>query len=87
MRINDWDLPMQNRPANRKKAVNVSIDPVLAAEAKEFGTNMSAVLEEALHSAHRKRRQAKWTGENRPAIDAWNKLVEDGGLWAEKYRG
>ena len=32
----------------RKKSVNLSIDAKLAAEAKEFGTNMSALLENAL---------------------------------------
>ncbi len=74
------------KKATRKKAVNVSIDAGLAAEAKEFGTNMSAVLEKALNAENRTRRQAKWTKENRVAIDAWNKLVEEDGLWAEKYR-
>ena len=39
---------VQDRPAGRKKAVNLSIDAALAAEAKEFGANMSAVLEKAL---------------------------------------
>lgn len=77
---------MPTRPSPRKKAVNLSIDAKLAAEAKEFGTNMSAVLERALDSLHGAQRQAKWAKENKAAIDAWNRLVEDDGLWADKYR-
>lgn len=69
-----------------KKAVNVSLDPKLIAEAKEFGTNLSQVLEQALHLAHSDQRQRKWEQENKAAIEAWNKLVDDDGLWADKYR-
>ncbi len=77
---------MTSKPPRRKRAVNLSIDADLAAEAKEYGTNMSAVLEKALNAAHSERRQAKWTKENKTAIDAWNRLVIEDGLWAEKYR-
>lgn len=72
--------------ATRKRAVNLSIDSELAAEAKELGTNLSAVLERALRAEHRERRQAKWINDNRTAMDAWNRLIEEEGLWAEKYR-
>lgn len=76
---------MPGHPA-RKKAVNLSIDASLAKEAKEFGTNMSALLERALNEAHARQRREKWSRENRAAIDAWNKLVDEEGLWADKYR-
>lgn len=72
--------------AKRKKAVNLSIDADLAAEAKEFGTNMSALLETALQAEHRALRQAKWQKENKGAIETWNRLVADEGLWVDKYR-
>ena len=71
----------------RKKAVNVTINASLIAEAKAFGTNLSATLENALYLEHRVKRSAKWRKDNREAVEAWNKLVEDDGLWIEKYRG
>lgn len=70
----------------RKKAVNLSIDADLAAEARAFGTNMSSVLERALRLEHAAARQAKWKQDNMEAIEAWNRLVEGDGLWADKYR-
>ena len=76
---------MLDKPA-RKKSVNLSIDAALAAEAKAFGTNMSALLEKALDAEHQERRQAKWAKENKAAIDALNRLVEEDGLWADGYR-
>ena len=77
---------MQNKAPHRKKAVNVSIDAELAAEAKAFGTNMSAVLEKALSIEHREKRWAKWREENKAAIDTHNKFIEEHGAWGEKYR-
>jgi antitoxin CcdA len=77
---------MAIKPAPKKRAVNVSIDPALAAEAKEFGTNMSAVLERALKAEHKTHREAKWKRENREQIQNWNRLIDEEGLWADKYR-
>jgi antitoxin CcdA len=70
----------------KKKAVNLSIDARLAAEAKSFGTNLSATLEKALHQEHGDKRAEKWRKDNREAVEAWNKLVEEDGLWIDKYR-
>ncbi len=69
-----------------KKAVNLSIDAELVAEAKAFGTNMSALLEKSLRDAHRVLRSAKWRDDNAQAITEWNALVDAEGIWAEKYR-
>jgi antitoxin CcdA len=77
-------MPSSVKP--KKKAVNLSIDAHLAAEAKSFGTNLSATLEKALHLAHRDKRADNWRRENRQAVEAWNKLVEEDGLWIDKYR-
>lgn len=70
-----------------KRAVNVSIDAELVAEAREFGTNMSAVLEQALREEHRAKRWEKWRAENRAAIEAHNKFIDEHGNWTEDYRG
>ena len=69
-----------------KKAVNLSIDADLVAEAKAFGTNMSAVLEQSLRAAHRAMRAAQWREVNADAVAEWNDYVDENGLWAEKYR-
>lgn len=77
---------MQDKPARRKKAVNLSIDAELVAEAREFGTNLSATLEQALREAHREKRWAKWREENRAAIEAHNRFVTEHGLLSDEWR-
>jgi antitoxin CcdA len=87
MRMSDaQDDPMQDKPARKKKAVNLSIDAELVAEAREFGTNLSATLERALREAHRESRLAKWREENRAAIEAHNRFVAENGLLSEEWR-
>ena len=68
-------------PKKPKKSVNLSIDAELAAEAKEAGTNMSALLETALRAELKAHREAKWREENRAAIEASNAELERNGLW------
>lgn len=77
---------MQERIKRRKRAVNLSIDADLAAEAKAAGTNMSAVLEAALRSELREVRKRKWQDENRKATGSMNDYVRKHGLWSDKYR-
>ena len=69
-----------------KRAVNLSIDAALIDEAKAFGTNMSALLEQSLIAAHREKRHAKWREENAAALAAWNAYVDEHGIWADKYK-
>ena len=66
-----------------KRAVNLSIDADLVAEAKANGTNMSALLERSLRAANSDLRAAKWREENRAAIEASNAELEKNGLWFE----
>jgi post-segregation antitoxin (ccd killing protein) len=40
----------------------------------------------ALHVENGAGRQTKWKKENKVEIDAWNRLVEEDGLWPEKYQ-
>ena len=67
--------------ASRKKAVNLSIDASLVAEAKDAEMNLSAVLENALTLQLQERRRAKWAEENREAIEANNAQLERDGMW------
>ena len=76
---------MQER-AKRKKAVNLSVDAELLAEAKAAGTNLSRLLERALAQELKEHRWQKWREENRAAIEASNAELERNGMWCEKYR-
>jgi antitoxin CcdA len=72
---------MQDRPPGRKKAVNVSIDAELVTEAKMLGSNLSAVLEDALKRDISEKRWQKWRIDNRKAIAASNAELEKNGMW------
>ncbi len=73
-------------PSTRKKSVNLSIDSALAADAKAFGTNMSAVLEKALKEELSAQRERKWREENQKALDAYDRHIEKDGLWLDEFR-
>lgn len=77
---------MQERIKRKKRAVNLSIDANLAAEAKEAGVNMSAVLEHALKAELGEARRRKWQKENQKATRSMNEYVLKNGLWSDKYR-
>jgi antitoxin CcdA len=52
----------------------------LITEAKEFGTNISAVLERALEAEHREHKRRQWRQENAAAIQTLNLWVEENGV-------
>ena len=72
--------------ATKKKAVNVTIDPGLAAEARAAGLNVSGVLDRALRTELKAHREAKWRKDNKAAIEESNDEVALNGLWCDKYR-
>ena len=72
---------MQNRPGKSKKAVNLTLDTDLIAEAREFGTNLSQVLDGAVREAHREKRWAKWREQNKASIATSNAELERNGMW------
>lgn len=76
-----------NRSAALKKPTNVSINSELLADARAFGLNLSAELEERLTETLRQRRAEQWLRDNRAAIEAYNKFVEENGIFGEEFRG
>ena len=62
----------------------ISIDSALVAEANALGVNVSRAAEEGIAQAMEKARQ--WKLENREAIEAMNRYVEEHGLPLAKYR-
>ncbi len=65
-----------------KKATNLSLDQELLKDAKALGVNISAAAEEGVRKALRE----AWLEENRDALVAWGKWVEENGLPLEEYR-
>ncbi len=70
----------------RKTRVSVTIDEALVAQAKAAGVNMSAVAEEAIRFETRAEEMRRWAEENRAALEAKAKLVEEQGLWSDGLR-
>ncbi|MCA0434382.1 MAG: type II toxin-antitoxin system CcdA family antitoxin [Proteobacteria bacterium] len=70
------------RPAPRKRSVNLTVNAELLSEAKAKGYNLSQLLEEAL----RQKRTDEWQAENAEAIMAAHERVEREGLWSSKKR-
>ena len=66
--------------------VNLTLDPEVAAEARELGLNMSRLAEEAIVQAARAERNRRWKEENRAAIEAYNAQIERHGVAFAKYR-
>jgi len=77
---------MQDTASKRKRSVNLSVDGALLQEARSAGVNLSAAFDEALRSKLSEHRIAKWREENRAAIEASRRELEENGLWADDYR-
>ena len=75
---------MQQRVKRPKRAVNLTIDAELLAEAKAAGTNLSALLEQALQEELKERRWQKWREDNREATESMNRYVETHGLLSDR---
>jgi antitoxin CcdA len=69
-----------------KKATNVSIRSDLLADARELKINLSQEFENHLAEVVRRRRAEQWKVENREAIKAYNKFVEENGIWSDEFR-
>jgi len=69
-----------------KVRVNLTLDEALVAQAKAAGMNLSAVAEEAIRFRTRAEEMRTWSEQNREAIAAWNKRIEEEGLWSDGLR-
>lgn len=70
----------------RKRAVNVTVDGDLLADAKDLGLNLSQLLEEELRGRVTDEKTRRWEEENREALEAHNRFIEKHGIWSAKYR-
>jgi antitoxin CcdA len=69
-----------------KKPTNLSINSDLLKKTKSLNINLSATLEQALKDILAKKAAAQWCSDNKNAIAAYNKFVEENGLFGDEYR-
>ncbi|MYM58610.1 plasmid maintenance protein CcdB [Vibrio sp. OCN044] len=69
-----------------KKAVNLTLNSELLAEAKRLKINLSATMEKTLEKEVSQRLKAEWQEQNAEAINACNELTEKHGLFSDSYR-
>jgi antitoxin CcdA len=73
---------MSERQA-RKRAVNLFVDADLLDEAKRMRVNLSELLDSRLRSIVRKEQERRWLTENREALEAYNRRVDEHGLLSD----
>jgi len=73
-------------PKAPKKACNVSINEDLLRQAKELGINLSQTLEAELEKRVREAKARAWYEENKEAVDAMHRWVEENGLLSDHFR-
>lgn len=69
-----------------KKKMSLSIDAELSETAKHLGINLSQEAERGILQAVKTHQDAQWLRDNAAAIDAYNRRIEKGGLFAEDQR-
>jgi antitoxin CcdA len=70
----------------RKRAVNVTVDEGVLAEAKDLRLNLSHILEDELRKRVTEEKTRRWQEEHREAIDAHNRFIEKHGIFGAKSR-
>lgn len=73
----------QNAP---KKPTNLSINSDLLKKAKELDINLSAALEQVLAERLKTKQTQEWLENNKQAIAAYNKSIEESGVFSDGLR-
>ncbi|PLX85519.1 MAG: acetoacetyl-CoA synthase [Desulfuromonas sp.] len=69
-----------------KKPTNLSLNSDLLKQAKALNINLSRALEERLAELVREARRAQWLRDNRPALEEYNRRVEQEGVFSDGLR-
>jgi antitoxin CcdA len=69
-----------------KKPTNVTINSDLLSKAKDLKINLSATLETALSNIVNAKQRELWKHENKAAIEAYNQLVQENGVFSDGSR-
>ena len=73
-------------PKAPKRAVNLSINSDLLRQARALKINLSKMLETQLEQMIRQERARRWQEDNRAAIEAHNRFVEEHGAFSDRLR-
>jgi antitoxin CcdA len=73
-------------PQTPKKTTSVSIAEPLLSEAKALNINVSQAAEEGISEAVAAAKAEAWVKENRAAIQAYNRRVEEQGMLLDDMR-
>ncbi len=77
-------MRMEDTP--RRRPYNVTLDPLLVAEARALGVPLSATLEEALRVRTAEARAKKWRADNAAAIVDYNERIAQDGVFSDGLR-
>ena len=69
-----------------KKPTNLSLNSDLLNKCRALDINLSATLEQVLAEKLAKSGSEKWAEENKNAIRAYNKFVEQNGCFSDEFR-
>lgn len=69
-----------------KKPTNLSINSDLLKKSKALNINLSATLEQVLRAKLAETEAENWKKENKKAIQAYNEMVDEHGLFADEHR-
>jgi len=69
-----------------KKPTNLSVNSDLLEKVKHLNINLSATFELALKEKLAKAQTENWKTENKRAIQAYNELIDEHGLFADEHR-
>lgn len=69
-----------------KKPINLSLNSKVLDAARELGINISQTVDELLTREVRRRAVAKWAEDNSDTLAAYNRRVEENGLWNDDLR-
>ncbi len=67
-----------------KRRANVTVDAEILAKAKAFGIGLSETLDTALRQRVKDEEARRWHEDNKDAIDAFSRYVEEHGTFAEQ---
>ena len=77
---------MQTTTSRSKKTISVTLEPILALQARDAGINLSATLAEALQSKLKTSAAEEWKRQNRAGIQELNSITDEHGLLSDDYR-
>jgi len=69
-----------------KKPTNLSLNSDLLSKCRDMNINLSATLEQALSERLARMKAEKWVDENKNAIKAYNKFIEENGCFSDGFR-